>query len=218
MDKRKLTAMIRILRVYYRNFRTPAVTLISQQYRDPFHVLFSCILSLRTKDQTTNEASKRLFALAPTLTALSEISVKKIEKAIFPAGFYKTKAQRIKIIAHDINTRFAGKIPSTMHELLSLYGVGRKTANLVLALGFNKLGICVDTHVHRISNRFGFVKTKTVFETEMRLRKQLPERYWIEYNDLLVAFGQNICRPLSPFCNRCRLFSFCQRVGVARHR
>lgn len=218
MDVGKLNKMIKILREYYRTFRKPSVTQISQYFNDPFYVLISCILSLRTKDQTTHAASQRLFALAPSLTRLARLPVKRIEKTIYPVGFYRTKAQTIKLITHDLLTRFHGVVPNKLDDLLSLKGVGRKTANLVLTLGFKKLGICVDTHVHRISNRFGFVVTKTPHDTEMALRKTLPKKFWIEYNDLLVAFGQNICKPISPFCRRCRLFCYCPRRGVKHYR
>ena len=218
MDLHKLNVMIKILRDYYRTFRKPSVTQISQRFKDPFHVLISCVLSQRTKDQTTAEASQRLFSLAPSLMRLAQLPVKKIERAIYPVGFYRTKAKTIKLAANDIMMRFQGIVPDDLDCLLSLKGVGRKTANLVLTLGFNKLGICVDTHVHRISNRFGFVVTKTPHDTEMALRKTLPKKFWIEYNDLLVAFGQNICKPISPFCTRCRLFRYCPRRGVHRYR
>lgn len=218
MDSRKLNAIIKILRMYYRTFRKPSVTQVSQRFNDPFHVLISCILSLRTKDQTTREASQRLFALAPSLTRLARLPVTKIEKVIYPVGFYRTKAKTIKLITNDLIVRFKGVVPSNLDDLLSLKGVGRKTANLVLTLGFNKLGICVDTHVHRISNRFGFIRTKVPYDTEMALRKTLPKKFWIEYNDLLVAFGQNICKPVSPFCTCCRFFHYCPRRGVGCYR
>lgn len=218
LDLRTLHTMIKILRSYYRGFRAPSVTEVSHHYHDPYHVLISCILSQRTKDETTAQASRRLFLLAPSLARLARLPVKKIERAIYPVGFYRTKAKNIKLLANDIIARFQGVVPDDLDSLLSLQGVGRKTANLVLTLGFHKLGICVDTHVHRISNRFGFVRTKTPFDTEMRLRKILPKKFWIEYNDLLVAFGQNICTPISPFCSRCRLFRYCPRLGVLHSR
>ncbi|MFC1752697.1 endonuclease III domain-containing protein [Thermoproteota archaeon] len=218
MEKKDLKRCIPILRDYYRGFRRPSVTRISEEFNKPFFVLISCVLSLRTKDKTTNEASDRLFALADTPEQLVGVSVKKIEKTIYPVGFYRTKANSIKSISHDIITRFKGSVPDNMDDLLSLKGVGRKTANLVLTLGFNKLGICVDTHVHRISNRLGFVKTKNPFQTEMALRNKLPKKFWREYNDLLVAFGQNICKPVSPFCSTCRIYKYCLRDGVKRNR
>lgn len=218
MNLKTLQKAIKILREYYRRFHPPSVTEVSERYHDPYHVLLSCILSLRTKDATTAQASSRLFALAPTLISLEKVPVKKIEKTIYPVGFYRTKAKNIKRIAEELIGRFQGSVPDTLDGLLSLPGVGRKTANLVLTLGFNKLGICVDTHVHRISNRFGFVATKNPFETEMALRKRLPKRYWKEYNDLLVSFGQNVCKPVSPFCSDCRIARYCPRIGVTHHR
>lgn len=218
MNQKRLSVIIKILRRYYACFHKPSVTEVSQHYRDPYHVLFSCILSLRTQDKTTAQASQRFFLVAPTLLSVPNVPVKRIEKAIYPVGFYRTKAKTIKKIAKHIIGHFQGIIPDTLDELLSLPGVGRKTANLVLTLGFNKLGICVDTHVHRISNRLGFVKTKTPFETEMILRKNLPKKYWKEYNDLLVSFGQNICKPVSPFCSRCHVSPHCPKIGVMSHR
>ena len=196
---------------------------------DPFHVLISCLLSLRTKDEVTEAASRRLFALAQghfgkrtfskvSPQALLTLPIKTIEKAIYPVGFYHTKARTIHHVCRELIRRFHGKVPDSLEELLSLRGVGRKTANLVVTLAFNKPGICVDTHVHRISNRLGYVKTKTPEETEMALRKKLPPRYWIEFNDLLVPFGQNLCRPISPFCSRCPIERYCAKVAVTLHR
>jgi endonuclease III len=137
---------------------------------------------------------------------------------IFPVGFYKTKAGRIREICAKLLESHGGKVPDTIDELLTLPGVGRKTANLVVTLGYGKLGICVDTHVHRISNRLGYVSTKSPEETERALREKLPRQYWIEYNDLLVTWGQNVCRPISPWCSRCPIRPYCKQVGVLRHR
>jgi len=175
-------------------------------------------LSLRTKDQVTEEASRRLFKLGKTPYALLRLPLPAIKKAIYPVGFYHTKARTIHSVCRDLIARFGGKVPGTLEDLLSLKGVGRKTANLVVTLGFGQLGICVDTHVHRISNRLGYVKTQTPDETEMKLRAKLPQRYWIEYNDLLVAFGQNLCHPTSPYCSRCPIEKECKKIGVTRHR
>ncbi|RMG04039.1 MAG: endonuclease III [Nitrospirae bacterium] len=186
--------------------------------RSPFKVLVSCILSLRTQDKTTSEASERLFAIADTPEKLASLSAKEIEKAIYPVGFYRVKAKNLKKISREIITRFGGEVPATIDELLTLNGVGRKTANLVVTLGWNLPGICVDTHVHRITNRWGYVKTKTPEKTEFALREKLPRRYWKEINGLLVAFGQGICKPISPLCSRCEISRFCQRVGVKRSR
>jgi len=181
-------------------------------------VLISCILSLRTQDKTTTAASDRLFAMASTPKAMLETPIKVIEKAIYPVAFYRTKANTIHAICNLLFDRFGGDVPSDLDALLTLPGVGRKTANIVVTLAFRKPGIAVDTHVHRISNRLGYVRTKTADKTEMALRKKLPPRYWIVLNDLLVAYGQNLCKPLGPHCSQCRIADYCQRVGVTRSR
>lgn len=186
--------------------------------RDPFKILISCILSLRTQDRTTGAASERLFSLAADAEMLSELPLKTIEKAIYPVGFYRVKAKTIKDISRIILEKHASKVPDELDELLKLKGVGRKTANLVLTLGFKKPGICVDTHVHRITNRWGYVKTRTPEETEYALRGRLPGKYWLKINGLLVAFGQRICRPVSPLCSQCSINFYCDRVGLKTHR
>ena len=207
-----------ILEREYPKWREPVVTRLAKEKADPFKVLISCILSLRTQDKTTKEASQRLYALAETPQEMVKLSQDEIAKAIYPVGFYKNKAKQIKKICRILLDKYGGEVPDTLEGLLELPGVGRKTANLVLTRGFNRQGICVDTHVHRICNRWGYVKTSSPEETEMALRKKLPSRYWKRINDLLVAFGQNVCRPLSPFCSRCPLGDMCPRVGVNRHR
>jgi endonuclease-3 len=189
-----------------------------QKNRDPFKVLISCILSLRTQDKTTGEASERLFKLASDVQSLSMLPVKKIEKTIYPVGFYKTKALRIKELCEAIITRYESKVPDDLDELLKFKGVGRKTANLVITLGYKKPGICVDTHVHRITNRWGYVLTKNPEQTEFALRGKLPGKYWLDINGLLVAFGQSICKPISPLCSQCDISRYCDKVGVKRHR
>jgi endonuclease-3 len=186
--------------------------------RDPFKVLISCILSLRTQDSTTGSASERLFKLASDTKTMSRLPVKEIEKAIYPVGFYRVKAKRIKEISRVLLKNYNSKVPDNLDKLLKLKGVGRKTANLVITLGYRKPGICVDTHVHRITNRWGYVKTKTPEETEFALRKKLPKKYWLKINGLLVAFGQGICRPISPLCSQCTINSFCDKAGVKTHR
>lgn len=186
--------------------------------RDPFKILMSCILSLRTQDRTTGKASERLFKFASTPQKLSKLPVNTIEQAIYPVGFYRVKAERIKEMSREIEGKYNSKVPDEIDELLKLKGVGRKTANLVVTLGYNKPGICVDTHVHRITNRWGYVKTKTPEETEFALRKKLPPKYWLEINGLLVAFGQGICKPISPLCSRCNLNDYCAKIGVGKHR
>lgn len=200
------------------NLPDPSVTLVGKKWKSPFLVLISCILSLRTKDETTLPASMRLFDLADNPQDMLKLTVSQIEKAIYPVGFYKTKARNILNICQDLLTRFDGNVPDDLDQLLTFKGVGRKTANLVLTEGFGKLGVCVDTHVHRISNRFGYVKTKTPEETEFALRKKLPKEYWIEYNALLVVWGQNVCKPISPLCSRCPIKQDCLRIEVTQHR
>jgi len=218
MTERQIHSAIRILRCAVPKWQTPIVTLVAQSSQSPFHVLISCILSLRTQDSTTARASRRLFALARTPAEMLRLSTEKIEKAIFPVGFYRTKAKNIREICRALMDKYSGKVPDEIDELLKLKGVGRKTANLVVTLGYRKPGICVDTHVHRISNRWGYVKTKNPKETEFALREKLPRQYWLEYNDLLVTFGQHLCRPISPMCSKCPVKSNCDRVGVKLHR
>jgi endonuclease-3 len=214
MTDREIHSAIRILRREVPKWQTPIVTLVAENSGSPFQVLISCILSLRTQDTTTAQASRRLFALAETPETMSRLSIQKIEKAIFPVGFYHTKAKVIRDICRRLIKEYAGKVPDEIDELLKLKGVGRKTANLVVTLGYRKPGICVDTHVHRISNRWGYLRTKNPKETEFALRAKLPKPYWIEYNDLLVTFGQHLCRPVSPMCSQCSVKRYCARVGV----
>lgn len=204
----------RVIQVLKRITPQWTVPIVTQYKTDPFATLISCLLSLRTKDQTTQAASERLFRLAETPQAMVRLPIKKIEKAIFPVSFYHTKAKTLRGICRTLIDAFGGKVPDDLDTLLTLKGVGRKTANLVITLAFSKDGICVDTHVHRISNRWGYVKTKTPEQTEMALRGKLPRRYWQIYNDLLVAFGQNLCQPTSPWCSRCPLAALCPRIGV----
>ena len=191
----------------------PIVTEISHRSRDPFHVLISTILSLRTKDEVTRQAAARLLGKAQSPEELLLLPEETIARLIFPVGFYKTKARTVKQICRDLIDKYGGEVPSDMEGLLKLKGVGRKTANLVLTLGFHKPGICVDTHVHRVSNRLGYVKDEDPEQTETALRERLPKEYWIEYNDLLVTWGQNICRPISPFCSRCAVLPYADKWG-----
>ncbi len=197
---------------------TPWLENMANIDREPFKVLISCILSLRTQDKTTGKASERLFKLASTPEAMSRLRAKTIEKAIFPVGFYRVKAERIREMSREIIGRYNSKVPDEIDELLKLKGVGRKTANLVVTLGYNKPGICVDTHVHRITNRWGYLNTTTPEKTEFDLRKKLPKQYWLEINGLLVAFGQGICKPISPFCSKCSIHAYCAKVCVGKHR
>ena len=210
--------LIKILRREAPSWNAPIVTLVATHTRDPFQTLISCILSLRTKDETTAVATKRLFERASTPEAMLKIPVRQLERVIFPVGFYRTKARVIRGISSDLNARYGGKVPDDLDALLTLKGVGRKTANLVVTEAFRKPGICVDTHVHRISNRWGLVETTTPDKTEMALREVLPRRHWLEYNPLLVAFGQTLCHPTSPWCSRCPIEHRCPRLGVVRSR
>ena len=207
-------AAIAILREEYRSWKTPAVTVVAQSERSPFKVLVSCIISLRTKDEVTAQASKRLFERAATPDVMQSLPVQEVAGLIYPAGFYRNKALQIVEISKKLMCEYGGIVPDEIDELVKFKGVGRKTANLVVTLGFGKRGICVDTHVHRICNRWGYVSTKTPDESEVALRKKLPAEYWIEINDLLVAFGQNHCHPVSPRCSACRLAGMCAKVGV----
>jgi len=219
MKNADIPEVMRILKRECKRLKTPYVTAVAaEEKKDPFRVLVSCVLSLRTKDSTTREASERLFKLAATPEELSARKTSQIERAVYPAGFYRTKARQLKEMAATLVGRYASKVPDTIEELLKLKGVGRKTANLVVTMGYGKPGICVDTHVHRIMNRWGFVNTKTPEKTEYALRKKLDKRYWIPINDLLVTYGQNICRPVSPLCSRCAICQYCGRKGVKKWR
>ena len=217
MESYDIHRVVSILREEVKTLKEPIVTKIAKK-KDPFRVLISTVISLRTKDKTTEEASERLFEAAHTPRDMLTLPITTIENLIYPAGFYKVKAMNIHNISKMIVEKYDGKVPDAIEELLKLPGVGRKTANLVVTLGYNKQGICVDTHVHRISNRLGYVNTKTPEQTEMALREKLPKEYWIEINDLLVTYGQNICTPVSPYCSRCRLRDICERRGVTRSR
>ena len=195
-------------------FEEPSLTQIARKTRDPFCVLISCILSLRTRDETTSAASKRLFTLAKTPETMERLPLQTLQETIYPVGFYKTKAARIIEISRLLRTRHAGRVPDTLEALLALPGVGRKTANIVMVYGFHEPGLPIDTHCHRIPNRIGWIRTKTPDETEQVLRKALPGRYWMIFNDLFVQFGQNVCKPIGPHCNECVIEKYCEKVGV----
>ncbi|HDI83836.1 MAG TPA: endonuclease III [candidate division WOR-3 bacterium] len=218
MDNRTIEKVLKIMEKRYVEFKDPIVTEIAERTRDPFRILISTILSLRTKDEVTAEASKRLFQVADTPEKILNLKTNRIERLIYPVGFYKTKAKRLKQVCRILVEEYNGRVPDSLDELLRLPGVGRKTANLVITLGYGKPGICVDTHVHRISNRLGYVDTKTPEQTEMELRKKLPPRWWIKYNDLLVTWGQNICTPISPRCSICPVAKYCEKKGVKKSR
>lgn len=218
--KRKISweTILTKLRTSIEKTPLPSVSTLAEDDDDPFRVLVSTLISLRTKDEVTLKASLRLFKKISSPRQLATLSEAEIEQLIYPAGFYKTKAKNLKAISGILVAVYAGRVPADEEKLLALPGVGRKTANLVLNLGYGMKAICVDTHVHRISNRLGWVRTKTPEETEYALMEILPDTYWIEINELLVRFGQQICRPIGPFCSRCPVSVHCPRVGVKRSR
>lgn len=185
---------------------------------NPFLILISCLLSLRAKDIVTFEVSKNLFALAQTPQEILDIPIKKLEKILKPVGFYRKKAQTLKSVSNVILEKYNGKVPNSRKDLMSIKGIGHKTASLVLSKAFNIPAICVDTHVHRISNRLGWINTKTPEQTEKELEKIIPKNKWSKINDLLVIWGQNICVPISPFCSKCVLSTICPKLNVKSHR
>ncbi len=217
-NKVDIDIVMKILKNESKNWDVPSVTLIGLQEKDAFKVLLSTIISLRTKDEVTIDASKRLFKILEKPEDITKIQIGDIEKAIYPCGFYKRKAIQIKKACERLVLEFHSKVPDDIDILMTFEGVGRKTANLVVSEGYGLSAMCVDTHVHRISNRLGYIKTKTPEESEIELRKKLPLKYWNEYNALMVAFGQSICRPISPKCSECEIFQYCRRIGVLKSR
>ncbi|MDQ7039218.1 MAG: endonuclease III [Aquificota bacterium] len=214
MTEREIREVFRILAENYRSWNAPVVTLIAQHSRDPFQVLVCALLSTRTRDETTARVCRRFLEKVRGPEDLLRIPVEELERLIYPVGFYRNKARQLKEIAKDLKERFRGKVPDNLEDLLSLKGVGRKVANLVLADGYRKPAICVDTHVHRITNRWGLVKTRTPEETERELMKKVPRDLWIPVNRLLVALGQKICTPRNPKCDVCPVERFCGKVGL----
>lgn len=218
-NSKKILEIIKLLHKSIGSMPQTMIQRIIDQYgKDPFIILISCLLSLRTRDELTLQFAQELFSIAKTPDQILKIPISKLEKIIYPIGFYRKKAKILHDVSRVIIQKFKGKVPSTEKELLSIKGVGRKTANLVLSQAFDIPAICVDTHVHRISNRLGIIKTKTTEETEIELQKIIPKIYWAEINNLFVIWGQNICVPISPFCSKCLLFSLCDRVGITKSR
>ena len=213
----RIKKVLTLIKNSVKGFIVPSVTRISLD-KDPYLILISCILSLRTKDKTTVEASMRLFKIANTPRKMIKLSSSCIQKLIYPVGFYRNKAKVILDISRRIIKDFGGCVPRNLEGLLSLKGVGRKTANLVLGLGFGITAICVDTHVHRVTNRLGWVKTKTPKDTEYALQEIIPKSCWIDLNTILVTFGQNICVPVSPWCSRCAVEKYCKKIEVTHFR
>lgn len=216
MDNTTIIEVLKILKKKYQRWKKPIITEIAEKKGSPFKILVSTVLSSRTRDEVTKKSSRKLFKKISTPEDLLKMNIEKIEKTIYPVGFYRVKAKRLKELSEILLDKHEGKVPDTIEELLELPGVGRKTANLVITMAFGKPGICVDTHVHRISNRFGYVNTQNPEETEFELRKKLPEKWWIVYNDLLVTLGQNICLPRKPQCKKCPVEKYCEKIGVKK--
>ena len=218
MKNNDIGEVVRLLQATVLDNGLPIVSQLAAEKYDPYALLVSTLLSLRTKDEVTAVATERLLNLARNPHDMLKVPEETIAKAIYPVGFYRNKARTIREISQTLLEKYQGSVPDDLEELLKLKGVGRKTANLVISLGFDKDGICVDTHVHRISNRLGYVTTKTPEKTEDALREKLPKRFWKIYNTLMVAFGQKICRPVSPMCSSCPVQSLCDRNGVIKSR
>ncbi|MBI2105288.1 endonuclease III [Candidatus Woesearchaeota archaeon] len=218
MKEVDISKIYSILKKHVKDYKVPVVDLIEIQTNDPFKVLVATILSARTKDETTVKVCERLFSKVKDFKDFDNLKQSEIEELIYPVGFYKTKAKYLKKLPRVLREEFNYKIPSEIDNLIKLPGVGRKTANLVRAVGFRKDGMCVDVHVNRIMNRLGYVKTKNPLETEMALREKLPKKYWEKINYLLVAFGQNLCRPISPYCSKCPIMDYCNQIGVNKKR
>ena len=216
---KNIDKIIKLLKKESKSWKYPFVSGWQRVVKSPFTTLISCILSLRTKDETTAKASIRLLKEYNSPEKILKLSTKQIEKLIYPVGFYRTKAKRIKEICRVLIEEYNSKVPDTFDELIKLKGVGPKTASITVVYGFNKPHhIPVDTHVHQIANRLGWVKTKAPEKTQIELEKIIPKRYWHDFNELFVQFGQNICVPVSPFCSRCLIRKYCKRVGVKRSR
>ena len=212
----KIEKILKILKKESKKFQKPAMKKIKKP--NEYKILISCLLSLRTKDKITIKATENLFSLASNPYQMIKLEINKIENAIKSVNYYKTKAKRIKEISEILVKKYNGKVPENIEELLRLKGVGRKTANIVLTYAFGKPAIAVDTHVHRISNRLGIVNTKNPYQTEDELKKKIPKKYWNEYNDILVKWGQNICLPIKPKCSICKINKYCEKNGVIEYR
>jgi endonuclease III len=216
--KKNISKVMKILNKYFENQTPPTIRRTAKKTRDPFKILISCLLSLRTQDKNTKKASEKLFAVADTPEKISILPVKKIERLVYSSGHYKKKARTIKNISKILIEKFKGKVPNTKQELLSMKGIGPKTANIVLSFAFNKSVLPIDTHCHRIPNRLGWVKTKNPEQTEKELEKILPRKYWKEFNTTFVLFGKTICQPISPWCSKCPVEKYCEKIGVKKSR
>ncbi len=216
MNNQIIAKVLDILDSYVQTIHTPIIDLVKVQTNEPFKILVGTILSARTKDEITTKVLEKLFIKIDKLEDLKRYSIKEIEDLIYPIGFFHQKAIYLSKLPYVIEEKFKGNIPQTIEELISLPGVGRKTANLVMILAFDKPAMCVDVHVHRISNRLGYISTSNPLESEMRLREILPIKYWKTYNSILVAFGQNLCKPVKPNCKVCPVDMYCEKIGVKK--
>lgn len=212
--------IILILKILNKKYVSSNNTTLNRMRKKPdaYKVLIACLLSLRARDENTEIVSKKLFAVADTPKKISKMPIKKLEKIIFSSGHYHKKAQTLKHVSKELIKRFGGKVPSTREELMSIKGIGPKTANIVLGFAYNQIVIPVDTHVHRIPNRLGWVKTKTAEKTEPELYKIIPKKYWREINAVFVQFGRELCQPISPWCSKCPVEKYCPRIGIKRNR
>ncbi len=217
MRDKDIGAVIRLIEKDLGGYMPPVSTMAAEG-AGPFKILIATVLSSRTKDEVSGPAAEKLIHLADTPRKMLALSEDRIRKAIYPVGFYNTKTRNIINLSRELIEKYDSRVPDSIDELVKLPGVGRKTANLVVSLAFGGAGVCVDVHVHRISNRLGYVQTRTPEQTEMALRAKLPRRYWHIFNTLLVGHGQKTCRPVSPFCSRCPVFRYCDRVGVTESR
>lgn len=219
MEKAKrIVKVMNILERYFNYHERTMLNRMRCEREDPFKILISCLLSLRTQDKNTEKASSQLFSVADTPQEIASMNLKKLEKLIYSSGHYKKKARVLKHVSKELLKRFNGKVPDAEEELLSIKGIGRKTANIVLAFAFCKPALPIDTHCHRVPNRLGLVKTKNPEQTEMELKKILPKKYWQEFNGIIVLFGKEICQPISPWCSKCPVSRYCPRIGVKRSR
>jgi endonuclease III len=218
VSKQDISNVMEILESKYVSKTQLTIRRTSTESKSPFKVLVSCLLSLRTTDANTKRASERLFSVVNTFEELVEISTEELEKLIFSSGHYHKKARTLKHVSKDILQRFNGEVPATREKLMSIKGIGPKTANIVLAFAYDQEVLPIDTHCHRIPNRFGWIKTKTPEKTEMELYKILPKHYWKEFNTVIILFGKDICKSISPWCSKCPVKNYCKRIGVARSR
>jgi endonuclease III len=214
VTNKNIDAVMQLLQQHFEQVKTPIVDLIQAQTKAPFKVLVATILSARTKDETTARVVKRLFQVVDTADDFDRLSAAELDQIIYPVGFHNAKTKHLKALPKVLNDEFGGVVPSEIDDLLRLPGVGRKTANLVRAVAFSLPAICVDVHVHRICNRWGYIKTDTPLESEMALRRRLPQKHWLKINSYVVAFGQNLCKPRRPMCEICPIYQYCKRVGV----